>query len=112
MGEPDDVNKKVKKNIIVADQTSSCKLILWEIHTQSLELGKSSPLIYFFEKYNTKKYLSFPKNNFTITELRTQQFERPHESDDFVSIKEAQTVGVLMLDSYNSCLNCKARVEQ
>ena len=49
VGEPDEVNKKVYKDIIVADQASSSKLILSE--KQSLE--KSCRLTYFFENYNS-----------------------------------------------------------
>ena len=40
VGEPDEVNKKVNKDIIVADQTSSSKLILWENIFNHLNLEK------------------------------------------------------------------------
>ena len=73
---------------------------MWKYILNHLNLEKVVIDIFPLRNINTKKYLSFPKNNFTITELRTQQFERTPESDDFVSIKEAQTVGVLTLDSY------------
>ena len=65
------------------------------------------------KEYNSKKNLTIPKNDFTITEIEDiAVIERPHESNDLVSVKEALIVGVLTLDSYKSCLNIKARVEQ
>ena len=107
-------DKKVKRDVLVADRTATAKLVLWEQHVNHLEEGKSYCLKHFHVKeFKSKKHLSMPKNDFSITlidDLEDTVDEIPTD-DEHTTIYNAIIIGVAELDNYRSCLQCRARVE-
>ena len=54
-----------------------------------------------------------PKNDFEITQIDNivNTVNPPPDDDEHMTIKDVQIIGIHQLDSYKSCLQCKARVE-
>ena len=113
MQETEEINKKVKRDVIIADHTAASKVVLWEGHVDSLEEGKSYNLKNFHVKeYQFKKHLSMPKTDFEISQIDDiENTVQPQPSDEITTLHNVQVIGVQQLDSYKCCLQCKARVE-
>ena len=64
------LDKRVKREVSVADHTAATRVVLWEQHVDALEEGKSYYLKNFHVKeYQLKKYLSMPKSDFEVTPI-------------------------------------------
>ena len=103
-------DKKLKRDVLIADHTATAKVVLWEQQVNSLEKGKSYTLKNVHVK--SKKHLSIPKNYFEITiinDLEDTVDEIPTD-DEHTTLYNPQIIGVTDLDNYRSCLQCKARV--
>ena len=107
--------EKLKQDITIADETANAKLTVWEDYVEKLELSKSYSLRSFtVREYASNKYLSMPKEGFeveAIDDIGAVDDDIPSVSENLMMLKSAQIIGVPQLDSYKSCLTCKARVE-
>ena len=107
-------DKKIKRDVIVADGSGTAKVVLWEQHIDALQEGKSYSLNNFHVKeFKGKKHLSVPKADFEITPIDDIQnvVNEVLDDDEVTVIQNPQIIGVIELDNYRSCLQCKARVE-
>ena len=107
-------DKKVKREVCIADHTAATRVVLWEQHVNALEEGKCYKLKNFHVKeFQLKKHLSMPKSDFEITEIDNIEntVTQPPDDEEHTVIKDVQIIGVHQLDSYKTCLQCKARVE-
>jgi len=108
---------KMKQDVIVADHTSTMKVTLWEDYVDFMEEDKSYSLTDFVvREYNCHQYLSMPKEGATIAPIEDiGEVEQPDDDSDLElvgsQVSNAQIIGVPQLESYKSCLKCKARVE-
>jgi len=93
---------KMKQDVIVADHTSTMKVNLWEDYVDFMEDKSYSLTDFVVREYNCRQYLSMTKERATIA---------PIEDIGEVEQPDAQIIGVPQLESYKSCLKCKARVE-
>ena len=109
---------KHKQDLIVADSTGLTKLALWEKDVGTMQKQHSYSLVnVIVREYKSKKYLSKPKDGAVITtiddigDVQESDSEtdepQPHET----RLSNVWIIGVPQLDSYKSCLMCKARVE-
>ena len=106
--------QKKKRDVYVADSTATAKVVLWEQHVNSLEEGNSYQLQNFYVKeFKAKKHLSIPKNDFQISQISDLEdtVDDIPKDDEYITLHNAQVIGVAELDTYRACLNCKARVE-
>ena len=65
-------------------------------------------------EFQTQKYLSMAHTGTEIKEIEDigDVITQPHDgTTKCFEITDATIIGVIQLDSYNSCMNCKARVE-
>ena len=107
-------DKKVKREALIADQTATSKVVLWEEHINTLEKGKCYTLKNFHVKeFQSMKNLSMPKTDFEITPIENidNTATPPSVDDEYTTIRRVQIIGVTQLHTYKSCLQCKARVE-
>ena len=105
---------KKKQDVLVADHSGTCKVVLWENNIGILKQDECYKLQNFVvRKYAAIKFLSMGKESSTIIPIadigEVQHY--PHVPDNIETITNASIVGVLRLDNYKSCLCCKARVE-
>ena len=64
-------DKKLKRDVLIADHTATAKVVLWEQQVDSLEKVKSYTLKNIHVKeFKSKKHLSIPKND-TVDEIPT-----------------------------------------
>ena len=86
--EMEEINKKVKRDVIIADHTAASKVVLWEGHVDSLEEGKSYNLKNFHVKeYQFKKHLSMPKTDFEISQIDDiENTVQPQPSDEITTL--------------------------
>ena len=108
-------NGKVKQDIIIADSTTTSKLTLWEEQVDSFIANRSYTLQNFIvREFNSVKYLqkSHDSDVIPIPDL-PNVIAVTHDSDTEADneIHNAQVIGVSQLDSYKSCIRCKACVE-
>lgn len=113
--EPEEVgaDKKTKRDVVIADQTASTKVVLWEDQIDVLEEGQCYNLQHFYVKeFKAKKYLSMPKHGYVISSIdKIESTKTCTTEDEHTTIENATVIGVPQLDYYKSCLHCKARVE-
>ena len=107
--------QKKKQDVIIADATANAKLTLWEDYVDELEISKSYSLENItVREYASNKYLSLPKDGFSISSIEDigpVDDEYTKIDDHLMLLESAVIIGVPQLDSYKSCLACKARVE-
>ena len=105
---------KTKQDITVADNTGVCKVTLWEENIGILDTNASYMLKNFLVKeYATIKFLSMAKEGSEIHPISDIGKVKDSEeiTDHIETIVNAVIIAVIQLDSYRSCLRCKARVE-
>ena len=104
---------KKKQDVLVADHSGTCKVVLWENNIGILKQDECYKIQNFVvREYAAIKFLSMGKESSTIIPIadigEVQHY--PHVPDNIETITNASIVGVLRLDNYKSCLRCKARV--
>ena len=72
---------QVKQDIIVADHTATVKVVAWEKHVNSLEVGKSYSSKHFYVK--DKKASLMPKSDFEITLIERAVSPPPNDDDEY-----------------------------
>ena len=107
---------KSKQDVVIADNTATSKVVLWEDHIGSLLENCSYTLKNFVVREYGTKYLSMPREGSEIISI-----EDIGEVEDFIdtleeqqqrrTLHDAQIIAVPYLDSYKGCIHCKARVE-
>ena len=106
---------KTKQDITVADDTSTARLTLWQENVDTLTINGSYHLSgMVVREFQTQKYLSMARIGTEIKEIEDigDVIAQPHDgTTECFEITDATIIGVIQLDSYNSCMNCKARVE-
>ena len=105
-----------KQELVVGDETGSCRLVLWEEDVQSLEEGKSYRLgDVGVRKFGVNKYLSYLK---TSTKESVDDLEEVN--DDEVGWEETEHSGrvasgeisaVISVAEYHCCKLCRSKVE-
>ncbi len=106
-------DKKKKQDIHVADKTAATTVVLWEEHIGSLQEEQSYNLSNFIVKeFQSKKHLSIPNGNFSISSISMVETNVSALIDDEnTTILDVRIVGVSRLDEYSACMTCAARVE-
>ena len=105
---------KTKQDITVADSTSTSRLTLWQENVDTLTQNQSYHLSNMVvREYQNQKYLSMARIGTTIEPIDDIGDVVPLSDDpnNSFEITDATLVGVIQLDSYQACMNCKARVE-
>ena len=119
IGDPTEVSGgKIKQDVTVADCTDNSRLTIWEDRMNTLDKGASYTLKNIVVRlFRDKKYLSFPRCGLSvikIPDIGTVE-EDGHNSDADKSttyrLIKACVIAVVLLDSYKSCISCRARVE-
>ena len=109
---------KMKQDITVADCTDNSRLTIWEDRMNTLDKDASYTLKNIVvRQFRDKIYLSFPRCGLSvmkIPDIGTVK-EDGHNSDADESttyrLIKASVIAVVLLDSYKSCISCRARVE-
>ena len=102
--------RKRKRNIIVADEKGTAKVVLWEQNVDALQESKSYSLQNFYvREYKGKKHLSMPKVEFKISSI--DDLTDTINDDEHTTIHNVTIIGVSEFNHYRSCLLCHARVE-
>lgn len=104
----------MKQDYIVGDATGITTLTTWKNNTGMFEVGQSYELSGVMVKdFNGKKYLSVPKENCKVSII--DNIEDVKDMDEATqterNFKNATVIGVMSLETYNSCKNCKGKVE-
>ena len=112
VNDPVQLNDKLKQDIIVADATGTARLTVWEDHCNSLQQGRSYHLKnYVVRVFQAVKYLSRGEGSQLLAIEDIGHVAAEVEEDQEITYKHVTIIGVPQLDSYKSCLKCKARVE-
>ena len=107
-------DKQLKKqDVVIADGTGSCRLVLWEFDVQSMQEGKSYHLIDVgLRKYGTTKYLSYTDNSSAkliedLEDVNEQDIEFPTDTDHTVT---GDISAVLSANQYLQCKFCRSKM--
>lgn len=106
-----------KQESIIADSTSQIRCVLWQEQIGELLINKSYKLEKIAVKmYNDIKYLSVSSN--TVITLIDDVGEVANSPTDDILVPdngnrvlEGCIVGVISIDQYPSCFNCKGKVD-
>ena len=114
-------NSKRKQDIKIEDESGTAKLTIWEENIGSVTESKSYHLWNVkVNEFNQEKHLTTAFDSeieevhddgieaMTMEETSTESAAKGTSCETMV--ENAQIVGVLHLDSYLSCINCKTRV--
>ena len=104
---------KEVQEVIIADATASAKCTLWETSINTLHVNKSYHLQQFYvQEFGSKKYLSMQKEGSEMISIDDiADVDVVDEEDDEQTLTNVSVVGIQKLDTYRSCLRCKARIE-
>ena len=97
----------------IADCTSAANVSLWQNDIGSMVEGKSYRLSNVVVScYQSSKYLSLPKGATIIECADLGDVAEDDLAEDFVTVIDAEVVGVLTLGSYPACIAqaCKSKV--
>lgn len=103
-----------KRDVVVGDETGSCRLVLWEADVDILEEGKSYKLVDVgVRKYGVDKYLSFMSKSSQklvedVGDVSEQSIECG-ETDDFGHVIEGDISAVISENEYLSCKFCRSK---
>lgn len=98
-------NDKKKQDITIADLSAVSKITLWQENIGKVQTGMSYNLDNFMvREYASTKFLTYLRH----CEVKLCGADSDKEE---TTLSDALIVAVLQLDSYKSCLRCKARVE-
>ena len=102
------------QDVIIADETGSCRLVLWEDDVNSLEEGKSYCLLDMgVRRYGAMKYLSFTvKSSKEMIDLENVNEEDAtgEESEDSGHVVSGEISAVISTSEYLSCKFCHSKV--
>ena len=109
-------NGKTKQEILVADSSGLIIVTLWEEKVDVLDVSKSYKLSDFMiREFNMTKKLTLRRQGSTIEkipDISDIQDDNDHFKLDYSnSIFNADIMAVKQLETFNACVNCKARVE-
>ena len=105
---------KMKQDMTIGDETDTTKVTLWEEYVDSLAVQCSYKLKNFVvREYASQKYLSMPKAGAEIIPIDDiGAVAEPAMTDAVLTeILNVEIIGAPQLDTYKTCLKCKARVE-
>lgn len=107
--------EKMKQDIIVADQTATARVTLWEDNVGAFNEGRSYILKNFVVRvYQSTKYLSMGGDATEIVpieDIGMVAAASDINDEEEVTLHNVVIVGVPHLDTHKACLQCKARVE-
>ena len=107
------LSEKVKQDIIIADQTGTARVTLWEDHVGALDEGRSYTLKNFVVRmYQSAKYLSMGGDATEIVPIEDiGVVATASDGEEEITLHNVTIIGVPHLDTHKACLQCKARVE-
>ena len=109
------LSEKVKQDIIVADQTATARVTLWEDHVGAVDEGRSYTLKNFVVRmYQSAKYLSMGGDATEIVpieDIGVVATASDNDGEEEITLHNVTIIGVPRLDTHKACLQCKARVE-
>jgi len=108
------VNNIPQQDVVIADNTGTIRVSLWGESIDTVVEGGSYRFKNFTMRlFHFKKYLNQAKSQSLIEMIDDIGAVIEQETDEEVSvIHQVKIIGVPALDTYKSCLLCKARVEQ
>lgn len=104
-----------KQDVVIGDETGSCRLGLWEDDVSSLEEGKLYRLVDMgVHRYGATKYLSFTakssKEMIADLENVNEEHIAGEESEDSRHVVKGEVSAVLSTSEYPSCKFCHSKV--
>ena len=109
------LSEKMKQDIIVADQTATARVTLWEDNVGAFNEGSSYILKNFVVRvYQSTKYLSMGGDATEIVpieDIGVVAAASDINEEEEVTLHNVVIIGVPHLDTHKACLQCKARVE-
>ena len=104
-----------KQDVMIADETGSCRLALWEDDVNSLDEGKSYCLVDMeVRRYGAMKYLSFTvkcsKELIVDLEKVNEEDVTAEESEDSGHVVSGEISAVISTSEYLSCKFCHSKV--
>lgn len=111
---PQQVGRRFKQDVTIADETSKCILTLWDDHIGTIQANTS----YQFNKLETrsyigKVYLSFPSMptfdtiDPVATKITTTDSASSDEDEDLIC---ASIIGVKDMEIHHTCINCNKSI--
>ena len=92
---------KRKQDIIIADQTGTAKVSLWEEHIDTMRDGACYQLKNFtIRDFQSTRYLSMSKEGTEITSTVAQQ----SDTEEVITLENVMVIGVPHLNIYKDCL--------
>jgi len=123
VSEPEIVTKKAtgkqlkKQNVIVADESGQCRLVLWESDVGGLEEGRTYLLVdVAVRKYNFTRHLSYNQESTHELADDLQEVDDSDNDDDggdgdeYGRVVEGEITLVKSASEYLSCRACKCKV--
>ena len=109
------LTEKMKRDIIVADQTATATVTLWEDNIGAFNEGSSYILKNFVVRvYQSTKYLSMGGHTTKIVPIEDISVVTAASNindEEEVTLHNVMIIHVTHLDTHKTCLQCKARVE-
>ena len=109
------LSEKMKQDIIVADQTATARVTLWEDNVGAFTEGRSYILKNFVVRvYQSTKYLSMGGDATEIVpieDIGMVAAASDINEEEEVTLHNVVIIGVPHLDTQKACLQCKARVK-
>ena len=116
--EPIEVNGgKRKQDILVGDSSATTRFTVWEDEIRALKEKQSYQVCGVVVcEYRGTRFLSTSKDNSCIEKIEDigtvstdEQLKSP-DDHNISHVKNACIVGVMNLDTFNSCIRCNAKV--
>ena len=109
------LTEKMKQDIIVADQTATATVTLWEDNVGAFNEGRSYILKNFVVRMSqSTKYLNMGEDATKIVpieDIGMVAASSDINDEEEVTLHNVVIIGVPHLDTHKACLQCKARVE-
>ncbi len=103
-----------KQDLVLGDSSSRCRAVAWVNHVGVLKVGDSYKLANVtVRSFNGAKYVSLSENSSIqpVTDIGEVNEDVDFGEETFgVRVFDAEVVGVISCDNYNSCASCKAKV--
>ena len=106
---------KIKQDVVIADATAKCLLVLWESNINKLVNHKSYQLSRVVVRvFMGKHHLALPETGATVDEIddvENLDVNADSSEEEEESIMEATVIGVQAFDKSFSCMNCKNNLD-